>query len=280
MLVHQFDQPEPPADWVGEGSPLDQATGLGVAARRSWSPAQVVDEIERARRQPSDLLTQPDLDWQEPRLTPVGPAPRHVAVEMRVNDVYLHLCDIRTAIGQTDRWAGRRHRKPGKESCDRPGGAAVAVGLGQKGRRPRGPTPATVAERRSAASIKTSSMREGKAVVEPQDGTPMPSSTGTAWHISWPSAVATRWCRREAGLVATGEPARALLEKFRLVVIDWSTGCAPPSLASQGRSRIISTRLLTSWARSRGTIRTASSVATTTNPSTPIAATSGPSDLR
>ena len=32
------------------------------------------------------LLSQPDLDWQETSSTPVGPAPRHVAVEMRVND--------------------------------------------------------------------------------------------------------------------------------------------------------------------------------------------------
>ena len=215
LLVHQFDQPEPPAHWVGEGPPLDQATSLGVAARRNWSQAQVVDEIERAITATHQLLTQPDLDWQEPSLTPVGPAPRHVAVEMRINDVYLHLCDIRTAIGQP---------------ID---GPEVGANLGKEvaiGRAVR-LTPWAWAKRVGAHEGQRLRMslsgtggvdqdiviRGGKAVVESCDATPDAVVTGTA--LAYLLAVSGRHAMVPAGggLVATGEPARALLEKFRLV---------------------------------------------------------------
>ena len=60
-------------------------------------------------------------------------------------------------------------------------------------------------------------MRDGKALVESQDGTPDAVVTGTA--LAYLLAVSGRHALVPAGggLVATGEPARALLEKFRLV---------------------------------------------------------------
>jgi uncharacterized protein (TIGR03083 family) len=216
MLVHQFHQPEPPADWVGEGSPLDQVTSLGVAARRTWSPSQVVDEIERAITATHRQLTQPDLDWQEPTLTPVGPAPRHVAVEMRINDVYLHLCDIRTAIGRPIDGPAVDTATQGKE---------VAIGRAVR------LSPWAWAKRMGAHEgqrlrLSLSGiggvdqdivMRDGKALVESQDGAPDAVVTGTA--LAYLLAVSGRHALVPAGggLVATGEPARALLEKFRLV---------------------------------------------------------------
>jgi uncharacterized protein (TIGR03083 family) len=216
MLVHQFDQPDPPPDWVGEGSPLDQATSLGVAARRSWSLTQVVDEIERAATATHRLLTQPDLDWQEPSLTPVGPAPRHVAMEMRVNDVYLHLCDIRTAIGQPIDGSGADTNSLAKEVAIgrdvrlSPWAWAKRVGA-HEGQRLR----------LSLGGIggvdQDIVMRGGKAVVESDDGTPDAEVTGSA--LAYLLAVSGRHALVPVGggLVATGEPARALLEKFRLV---------------------------------------------------------------
>jgi len=216
MLVHQFDQPAPPADWVDEGSPLDQVTSLGVAARRIWSPAQVVDEIERAITATQRLLTQPDLDWQEPSLTPVGPAPRHAAVEMRINDVYLHLCDLRSAIGQpidgpaVDTATRGREVAIGRAVRLSPWAWAKMVGA-HEGQRLR------LSLRGIGGVDQDIVMRGGKALVESQDGTPDAVVTGAA--LAYLLAVSGRHAMAPAGggLVATGEPARALLEKFRLV---------------------------------------------------------------
>jgi uncharacterized protein (TIGR03083 family) len=213
MMVHGFDQPDPPADWVGEGTPLDQVTNQGVAARRAWSPARITDEIERAVEATRVLLGQPELDWNEAAPTPVGPAPRAVAVEMRVNDVFLHLCDLRTAIDLDI-----------KES-DEPLGQEIAIGRAVR------LSPWAWAKQARATDgqrlrLSLSGfggvdhdvvMRDGKAVVETQDGEPEAVIKGTG--LAYLLAVGGRHALVPAGggLVATGEPARVLLEKFRLV---------------------------------------------------------------
>jgi len=213
MLVHQFEQPDPPAGWVGEGSPLDQVTNQGVVARRSWSPVRVAEEIERAAAATSVLLGGAELDWDETAMTPVGPAPRSVAVEMRVNDAFLHLCDIRTAIDQDIK------------GTNEPLGREVAVGRAIR------LSPWAWAKKvgalehqRLRLSLSGSGgvdqdvvMRDGKAVVEPYDGDPDGLITGTA--LAYLLAVSGRHALVPAGggLIASGEPARALLEKFLLV---------------------------------------------------------------
>jgi uncharacterized protein (TIGR03083 family) len=213
MLVHGFDQPDPPADWVGEGTPLDQVTNQGVAARRTWSPARITDEIERAAEATRVLLGQPGLDWNEAAPTPVGPAPRSVAVEMRVNDAYLHLCDLRTAIDVDI-----------KESNE-PLGREIAIGRAVR----LSPWAwAKQAKARNGQRLRLSLsgsggvdhdvvMRDGKAVVEPQNGEPDAVIKGTGF--AYLLAVSGRHALVPAGggLVATGEPARVLLERFRLV---------------------------------------------------------------
>jgi uncharacterized protein (TIGR03083 family) len=217
MMVHRFDQPQPPPDWIGEGSPLDQVTNQGVAARRTWSTDQVADEIERAAAATKVLLSQPDLNWNEAASTPVGLAPRSVAVEMRVNDAFLHLCDVRTAIGRPiDELASDGLEPPGR---------VVAIGRAVR------LTPWAWAKRVDATegqrlrmSLSGSGgvdqdivMRNGKAVVESHDGSPDASVEGTA--LSYLLAVSGRHALVPAGggLVVTGEMARLLLEKFRLV---------------------------------------------------------------
>jgi len=213
MLVHQFDQPDPPPDWIGEGSPLDQVTGQGVAARRRWTNEEVIEEIERAASATSLLLGHEDLDWQEPALTPVGPATRQIAVEMRVNDMFVHLCDLRTAIGRPIDLAseplarevavGRAVRLSPWAWAKRLGatdGLRLRLSLGGRG----GVDHDIV-------------MRDGKALVEPNRGTPDAYITGAS--LAYLLAVCGRHALVPAGggLVAMGEPARALLEKFQLV---------------------------------------------------------------
>ena len=213
MLVHGFDQPDPPTDWVGEGTPLDQVTNQGVAARRNWSPAQVTGEIERAAAATTVLLGQPELDWNEAAPTPIGPAPRSVAVEMRVNDVFLHLCDLRTAIDLDI-----------KESAE-PLGGDIAIGRAVRLSPWAWAKQARATDgQRLRLSLGGSGgvdhdivMRDGKAVVESQNGEPDAAIKGTG--LAYLLAVSGRHALVPAGggLVATGEPARVLLEKFRLV---------------------------------------------------------------
>ena len=217
LLVHQFEQPEPPGDFQGEGSPLDQTTGAGVAARRAWSPAQVFDEIRRAAEATRLLLTEPHLDWQENSLTPVGPAPRHVAVEMRVNDVYLHLLDVRTAIGR----AIDGLTEPGPGSLGKRVAIGRAVRLSPWAWAKR---VGAVEDQRLRLSLTGVGgvdhdivMREGKALVERQGGTPTAAVTGSA--LAYLLAVSGRHALVPAGggLVAHGPLAQDLLGKFRLV---------------------------------------------------------------
>ncbi len=213
MLVHGFEQPEASPDWIGEGSPLDQITGQGVAARRNWSIADVVDELERASVATRTLLSRTDLDWQELAPTPVGTAPRSVAVEMRINDAYLHMCDIRTAIGQAIDGINEpltRSVATGRAIRLSPWAWAKRVQAGD-GQRLRLSLSGVSGVEHDVV------MRAGKAVVEPQDGTPDALVEGSA--LAYLLAVSGRHALVSAGggLIATGEPARALLEKFRLV---------------------------------------------------------------
>ena len=213
MLVHQFDQPDPPAGWVGEGNPLDQITNQGVAARRHWSTAQVADEIERAAAATSVLLGDPELDWNQAASTPVGPAPRSVAVEMRVNDAFLHLCDVRTAIGLDIRGSS--------EPLGREVAIARAIRLSPWAWAKK--VEATEGQRLRLSLTGPGGvdqdivMRDRKAVVEAHDGDAADSIRGTA--LAYLLAVSGRHALVPAGggLIASGEPARALLEKFRLV---------------------------------------------------------------
>jgi uncharacterized protein (TIGR03083 family) len=213
MLIHHFDQPDPPAGWMPEGAPLDQVTGLGVASRRPWPIDLVVEEIKRVAEATRQLMARPDLDWEAETATPVGPAPLHIGLEMRTTDLVIHLCDVRAAIG--------RPLEDGAEP------AAVGVAVGRAVRL----TPWAWAKRVGAGeglrlrldltgtgSIQTDVvMRNGKAsmvrVSDKPDGTVEGSSlayllAATGRHGQVASA---------GGLVARGEPARLLLEKFRLV---------------------------------------------------------------
>ncbi|MDP3983863.1 MAG: maleylpyruvate isomerase family mycothiol-dependent enzyme [Acidimicrobiia bacterium] len=213
LLVHGFPQPEPPSESVATGSPLDQMTNQGVAARRSWPFTQVVDEVRRAADATRTLLTGPDLDWEAPCMTPVGPSPRRLATELRVTDLVVHLIDIRTALGLP--------LDQGEES------SAVAVAVGRAVRL----TPwawvkrARAAEGQSlqlgltgpGAGTHTVVVNEGRAVAGSADDSPDASIRGAG--LAYLLAVTGRHGLVAAGggLVTRGELARVLLESYRLV---------------------------------------------------------------
>jgi len=92
-------QPETPAPEPSEG--IDGWTAAGVEARRRWSPAQVRAEIVAASSaQIAHLATLEDAGWQAERFGPLGPTTEDGLARIRVFDVYLHLLDLRAALGR------------------------------------------------------------------------------------------------------------------------------------------------------------------------------------
>lgn len=92
-----FPQPEPPSP-PSEG--IDDWTAAGVHARRDWSPDEVIAEVDRASGAQLSTLRSLDAEgWEESVLGPLGPTTRRGLAEIRLFDLYLHLLDLRTALG-------------------------------------------------------------------------------------------------------------------------------------------------------------------------------------
>lgn len=212
MLIHGFDQPDPPSGWIPDGSPLDQVTALGVASRRSWPIEEVADEIRRVAEASRRLLSQPDLDWEAATSTPIGPAPLRIGMELRTTDLIVHLCDVRTALG--------RQLDEGAEP------AAMEVAVGRAIRL----TPWAWAKRAAATegdtlrldltgtgAIQTDIlMTNGKASMVVMAGSPVAEVAGNSLAYLLAATGRHGQTSQAGGLVARGEPARLLLEKFRL----------------------------------------------------------------
>jgi uncharacterized protein (TIGR03083 family) len=95
-----FPQPEPPEGWSTGHTGLHQATSLGVAARKPWSTAQVLDELRSASRAQLDRLQGlDDAGWQEPTMGPLGMTSVTNFADIRLSDLFVHLLDLRFALG-------------------------------------------------------------------------------------------------------------------------------------------------------------------------------------
>ena len=101
-LYRGFPQPDPPPDFDPtryEG--FHVLTEQGVAARRDWSHDAVLDEIRGASSASVDLIAGfDDAGWQEPMMSPIGIVPAHQALQFRLADAYVHLMDLRRALGR------------------------------------------------------------------------------------------------------------------------------------------------------------------------------------
>ncbi len=95
-------QPDPPDDFDESGyGPLDLITNQGVAARRTWSEGQVLEEVRHASGLTLERLWSTDQEgWRTATPSPVGMIPLTQAMELRLADVYVHLLDIRHAVGR------------------------------------------------------------------------------------------------------------------------------------------------------------------------------------
>ena len=94
-------QPEAPSGWEppADGSPFDHAMAGPIEARRSWTPPQRLEELRRASAGHVAALER-TTDWLEVTQAPVGPTTQDGLFRMRAFDVWVHLQDLREALGQ------------------------------------------------------------------------------------------------------------------------------------------------------------------------------------
>jgi uncharacterized protein (TIGR03083 family) len=102
MFDGSAPQPEPPAGWApAEGtSPTDAWTAAGVVARRDWSIEDVLGEL-RAARDGHVARLAAVTDWDAGAQGPAGPTTEAGLVEVRCFDLWVHLWDLHTALGET-----------------------------------------------------------------------------------------------------------------------------------------------------------------------------------
>ena len=93
-------QPQPPAEWAApaDASPLDQVVGSMVAARSTWTPEQRLEELQRAAKDHTAALGA-ITDWSAETTGPLGPTTYEGLYRVRAFDVWVHLQDLREAVG-------------------------------------------------------------------------------------------------------------------------------------------------------------------------------------
>jgi uncharacterized protein (TIGR03083 family) len=93
--------PQPPLPDGWEAPPglaqLDTWTAAGVAARRAWEPAEIIDELNAARDGHVARLAAVD-DWSTPTFGPTGPTTEELLLQVRMFDIWTHLQDLRLAL--------------------------------------------------------------------------------------------------------------------------------------------------------------------------------------
>ena len=93
-------QPDPPAGWTNPHTGLNAATAAGVAARRGWSVDEVLREIDEASTTQLDRLRALDEQgWKADAMGPIGPTTVRGLAEVRTYDLFVHLMDLRFALG-------------------------------------------------------------------------------------------------------------------------------------------------------------------------------------
>lgn len=92
-------QPPPSQGWAPDpaASAVDQWTAAGVAARATWSPQQVRDELRAARAGHVARLRAADPDAATHG--PTGPTTEAGLFQVRCYDLWVHLQDLRLAAG-------------------------------------------------------------------------------------------------------------------------------------------------------------------------------------
>jgi uncharacterized protein (TIGR03083 family) len=93
-------QPAPPDGWVAPegGNAFDAAMAPAIAARRSWTSQQRTDELHRASNDHVAALRNVQ-DWDAATQGPLGETTQADLFRVRAFDVWVHLQDLREALG-------------------------------------------------------------------------------------------------------------------------------------------------------------------------------------
>jgi uncharacterized protein (TIGR03083 family) len=101
-LFEGFPQPAPPPGWSTTNTGVDAITAEGVAARDSWTRAEVIDEFVRATdAQVARFRGLRGDQWDAPSDGPPGITTVAALARNRLLDGYIHLLDLRTALGRS-----------------------------------------------------------------------------------------------------------------------------------------------------------------------------------
>jgi uncharacterized protein (TIGR03083 family) len=213
-IGHGLPQPEPPSGFdptAFEG--LDAVTNSGVAARQKWSTTEILDEIRAASRATlGQLRTFDDAAWKQPMPSPVGMLPARQAIDLRLADVWVHLLDIRSGLGDTP----STHAEPEAASAViRRAVRLTGWGAVKQAGLPDGTRIAFDLEGPGGVAADLV-VAGGRGSMEPPSGEASEGVRGSG--LAYLLAVGGRSGMAEAagGLEVSGEAARALLDRYRL----------------------------------------------------------------
>lgn len=204
----QPDPESPPPD-----AGIDGWTAAGVKARRQWSALQVLDEIEAASNAQLDHLRGLDeAGWSAPRFGPLGETDETGLAEIRVLDLYLHLLDLRVALGRPldfDAEPTACRRCVDRAVDLTPWGAVKRAGLAD-GTRVR----LDLAD--PAGRVLDLVVEGGRGRLDPPDGEPAQWVRGPAPAYLLATTGRPAGAEIAGGVKAEGDDAAALLERFRI----------------------------------------------------------------
>jgi uncharacterized protein (TIGR03083 family) len=212
-MIHGFPQPDTPPDFAFEGAPLHLVTNSGVAARRAWSRAEVLDEVRRAANTTLERLASIDESgWQAPALSPVGPTTFEQAMELRNGDAYVHYLDVLVSVERYD----DDRRLPGPEEVLvaravrlTPWAAVKRAGLPER-------TRIRLELTGPAGTVGDVTVEGGRGRLEEPQGEPDAAIAGPGIAYALRAGGRRHPVELVSALAVAGEPAERLLETYGL----------------------------------------------------------------
>jgi uncharacterized protein (TIGR03083 family) len=191
---------------------IDQWTAAAVAARRDWSPEQVVDEAQRAgAAQCARYHALDDAGWDEKTMGPLGETTMEGLAQVRLFDLALHLYDLRAGLG--------RDLEVSAEPDAAAGPVLRAVSLAGWGATKKAKLPDGTRIRLEltgpAGTTDDVVVEGGRGRVEPPAGEPDGWIRGSAAAFALIVAGRESLADQLGGVHAEGEAARELLDRYR-----------------------------------------------------------------